>query len=203
MSTITSLPERPRRRGGWSVLRVAFLLMCASILVLGVTLLGQRLTADGAAAPADGGRGERAIPPAAAVPGGPQQQATAIVRAWDAQRAQAWRTGDVEAVQALYVAGAEEGRRDVEALSRWVAAGWSVQDLAPSTRVLDVQECSKRRCVVDVDERLSGAMAVRGGERVALPEAGPQRRRITYERREAGEGWQVASARPLGSSAQG
>lgn len=120
-----------------------------------------------------------------------------LLRTWDAERAAAWRTGDVEALQALYVAGAAAGEEDVRRLAQWSERGWGVDGAAPQlVSVREVRGGSRER-VLDVVDRLVGATAVRGEERVRLPDTQARGRRITVRMHEGR--WLVAQVddRPL------
>ena len=202
-------PQRTGRRRGDPV-GAALLLMGVSILVLGALLLVRWVSGagdDSAGSPAGAQTPVRAPEQAsdaaspARMPGSLEARAHEVVRAWDALRSDAWRTGDAAALGSLYARGAEVGRRDVDALERWVAAGWRVEGVAPRVEVLRVPGCSDQRCVVELHEEVTGAEAVRGERRVALPDDGPDRRRITYERQ--GGSWRVVRVRPLASPTQG
>ncbi len=79
-------------------------------------------------------------------PGEPVQRADdlpgrAALRDWDAARAAAWRSGDIDRLAALYVGRSRAGRRDVAMLARWNERGARVEDL--STQVLGCRSRSR------------------------------------------------------------
>lgn len=112
-----------------------------------------------------------------------------LVRGWDRRRALAWRSGDPDALRALYARGVSAGRADVAHLRRWRAQGWTLENVAP--QLLGVVEVDRepRRWVVDVTDRLSGVRAVQGKASVTLPAGGISTRRIVFVHR--GGAWRV------------
>lgn len=133
--------------------------------------------APGPAAPAAGGR-----PPG-----------VALLADWDSRRARAWAAGDVEALRGLYVAGSRTGRRDAAMLGAYVARGLAVRGLR--TQLLGAQVLSRddRSVVLEVTDRMRGAVAVGHDRRVELPGDRASTRRITL--RLVGGSWLVEEVR--------
>ena len=92
-----------------------------------------------------------------------------VLRAWDAQRAEAWARGDPGRLAALYTPGSEAGRRDRAMLRAWLARGLVVRGLR--TQLLSVREVRRSRAswTLRVTDRLSGGVAVGPGIRRPLP----------------------------------
>lgn len=120
-------------------------------------------------------------------------QGLIVLREWDVRRAQAWATGDVEALGSLYTDEAEAGLTDRAMLRRWVDRGLVVESLQTQVRGATVVTRSPRRLVIVVTDRIAGGYAVRGARRVALPRDRWSTRRVTLKRVESH--WLVADAR--------
>lgn len=123
----------------------------------------------------------------------------AALRTWDAGRARAWASGDVEALRSLYTETSAAGERDASMLRRWSRRGLRVEGMQTQVLAARVVERSPDRVVLVVTDRLARAVAVGGGRRVVLPGDAPTTRRVTL--RLGGSGWRVASVVPQGSPA--
>lgn len=112
----------------------------------------------------------------------PAPDAVAVLLAWDRRRATAYARGDPDALTALYAPGSRAGARDVELLASYVARGLRVRGMR--TQVLAVRHVSsrERRLVVEVTDRVRGAVAVGRAARVMLPVSRPASRRVTFVR---------------------
>lgn len=120
-------------------------------------------------------------------------QGLVVLREWDARRARAWATGDLEVLRGLYTDDAEAGRTDRAMLRRWVDRGLVVEALQTQVRGATVVTRSPRRLVIVVTDRVAGGYAVRGARRVALPRDRWSTRRVTLKRLEGR--WLVADVR--------
>ena len=130
-------------------------------------------------------------------------QSLAVLRAWDAARAEAWSRGDAADLRRLYTHGSVAGRRDVGMLRRWIERGLVVRRMTMQVVAVELRARTQRRIVLLVTDRLSDAVAVRlgGGRPQALPRDGMTTRRLAFVRR--GGEWRLASAyvRPLATTA--
>lgn len=119
----------------------------------------------------------------------------ATLLAWDRRRSAAYARGDPAALASLYAPGSRTGARDVDLLRSYVARGLRVRGMR--TQVLAVRQVAgdRARLVVEVTDRVRGAVAVGHGTRVALPVSRPVPRRVTLLRRR-GE-WVVREAVPV------
>jgi hypothetical protein len=130
---------------------------------------------------------------AARAPAGPPP--VQALRAWDAQRAEAWARGDPRLLAALYTPGSVAGRRDRAMLRAWLARGLGVRGL--QTQLLEVREVRRTASTwtLVVTDRLVGSFAV--GTRVPrpLPHDAPTTR--TVELRRVGGSWLVSAVEPL------
>lgn len=124
--------------------------------------------------------------------------AVAVLHDWDAQRASAWALGDEPALARLYVPGSAAGRRDRALLRAYRARGLVVRGMRRQVLSVRVVGSDRDRWVLEVTDRLVGAVAVGPGVRVRLPQGAARSRRIVFER-SAGL-WQVASVRPAPAS---
>ena len=120
-------------------------------------------------------------------------QGLIVLREWDASRARAWATGDLEALRGLYTDEAEAGLADRAMLRRWIDRGLVVESLQTQVRGATVVTRSPRRLVIVVTDRVAGGHAVRGARRVALPRDRWSTRRIILKRVEGR--WLVADVR--------
>ena len=123
----------------------------------------------------------------------PEVAAAEVLAAWDAERAEAWASGDVRRLRSLYTAGSVAGHRDVVMLRRWVDRGLVVRDLR--TQVLDLRQVSRSpdRWVLAVTDRLAGGVATVAGVSTALPADAASSRTVTL--RLVDDRWLVASVR--------
>ena len=125
---------------------------------------------------------------------GPVVRAAAVLRAWDEQRARAWAEGDTDALRDLYVDGA--GASDVRLLRRYAERGYRVEGMTTQLLAVDVLASTPVRWRLRVTDRLAGAVAVRGHERLRLPLDRADTHVITLVLGEDGR-WRVAWARPV------
>jgi hypothetical protein len=127
----------------------------------------------------------------------------AVLRDWDRARSSAWASGDVAELRRIYLQGSAAGVRDVAMLSRWVERGLRVRRLTMQVLSVDLRLRTEARIVLDVTDRLAGAVAVPigGGRPVPLPRDGLTTRRLDF--RLTAAGWLLAAAyeRPLASTA--
>jgi len=123
----------------------------------------------------------------------PEAEAAAVLAAWDAERAEAWASGDVRRLRALYSPRSVAGEHDVAMLRRWLDRGLTVGGLR--TQVLSLREVSRTpdRWVLTVTDRVLGAVAVGEHGAVALPSDEATTRSVTLGRR--GGRWVVESVR--------
>lgn len=154
-----------------------------------------------------GGDSGAAAPRVAPSPGtssassAPVSTATAreVLATWDARRAEAWATGDAEALGELYAPDSVAGRRDVAMLRKWNRRGLVVRDLSTQVLRLDVRRARPGRLVLDVTDRVVGGVAVGPGVQQALPGDRASRRVLVLRRHE--ETWQVVAVRGAGAGA--
>lgn len=163
---------------------LALLAMLASVAV--VPWAGQERPAPGA------------LPAASVAPD--RGVALAALRAWDRERADAWRRGDPDSLAGLYTAGSAAGVADRDLLAAYADRGLRVAGLRMQRAAVRVQVADDSRLVLEVVDRLVGAVAVeRDGTRIALPRDDWSRRRVVL-RRVAG-GWRVVEVRDQRSAA--
>ena len=127
-----------------------------------------------------------------------------VLRAWDRERAAAWRTGDARALGRLYTPGSRAGRADREMLRAYRARGLRVTGLRMQVASADVRRADDERVVVLVTDRLAAtAVATGSGGAHPLPRDRWSRRRVVLVRER--ERWRVASVtgqpRPSASTA--
>ena len=118
----------------------------------------------------------------------------AALRTWDAGRARAWASGDVEALRSLYTPESVAGERDAAMLLRWSERGLRVEGMQTQVLAARVAERSPDRVVLVVTDRLARAVATGRGRRVVLPGDSASTRRVTL--RLVGGVWRVASVLP-------
>ncbi len=129
----------------------------------------------------------------------PEIAATAVLHAWDARRARAWRLSAPELLSPLYVAGSRTGRHDHAMLTAYADRGLHVVGMRMQVLAVEVHHRSTDRMVLVVTDRLARAVAVDPlGRRVALPSDLPSTRVMTW-RRVSGE-WRVDEVRFSGVS---
>ena len=109
-------------------------------------------------------------------PGRTEASAAAILREWDHRRAEAWATGSVADLGALYVPGSTTGAADVRMLRAWRARGMVVEDLTTQLLRVKVLARSAHRLRMSVTDRVvwAAAAGTRGATlRIALPRDQP------------------------------
>lgn len=108
----------------------------------------------------------------------------AILAEWDTARADAWATGDLSALRALYVEDSVVGRRDASMLRAYVERDLVVRGLA--TQVLAAELVSSRadRLVVRATDRVVGGRVTSAGasQGTALPRDRATTRRLEFRR---------------------
>ena len=114
-----------------------------------------------------------------------------VLRAWDRDRAAAWRKGDLGALGRLYVPGSRAGEADRAMLASYVDRGLRVTGMRMQVAAAEVRHADDDRMVLRVTDRLVGAEARGGGDTLSLPVDGWSRRRIVLVR--TGEQWLVAA----------
>lgn len=146
--------------------------------------------------PRPGGGTRPTAPPVATATPSARLEATAaeLLRGWDRRRAGAWAAGDPRALSRLYLPGASAGEADVAMLGAWSARGLAVDRLTTQLLAVDVVAHGRRRWVLQVRDRVTGAVAV-GRESVEPLPAGRVTSRVVELRRVAGV-WRVAAVRP-------
>jgi len=116
----------------------------------------------------------------------------AVLRAWDRERAAAWRAGDARALARLYTPGSPAGRADRRMLRAYLARGLRVTGLRMQVASADVRRADEQRVVVLVTDRLAAtAVATGSGGVHPLPHDRWSRRRVVLVR--GGERWRMAS----------
>jgi hypothetical protein len=113
----------------------------------------------------------------------------AVLRAWDRDRAAAWRAGDVRALQRLYVPGSRVGAADRAMLASYADRGLRVTGMRMQVAAVEVRRADDDRMALLVTDRLVGGKA-RGAETVvALPVDRWSIRRVVLVR--TGGRWRV------------
>jgi hypothetical protein len=130
-------------------------------------------------------------------PGAARLRAREVLRRWDARRAEAWATGDVRGLRALYAPGAPVGRVDARMLASYVDRGLTVRGLRTQVLALRVLATAQDRLRLRVTDRVVGGEAVDGAGRVAALPVDRASERVVVLRRVAGE-WRVARVRAPG-----
>jgi hypothetical protein len=158
-----------------------------SALVLVLLVLGG-CAREGADAPP---RVEPAEPTGAVETGRAAPPLVEVLRAWDAERADAWARSDSRRLASLYAPSSGAGRRDVAMLRAWSSRGLVVQGLR--TQLLAVRELSRSRSTwtLRVTDRLVGGVAVGAGVRRPLPVDAATTRTVVLRRLDGV--WRVAS----------
>lgn len=122
----------------------------------------------------------------------------AVLRTWDAARADAWGDGDPAALRALYTGSSRSGLADRRLLAAYDARGLRVHDLAVQRASVEVVRRTGDRWVLLVTDRLIGGWArMASGERVELPRDRWSVRRVVLADRR-GE-WRVVEVRDRGA----
>ena len=134
--------------------------------------------------------------PASVAVDGPTVEAAAVLRAWDADRAEAWARGSVAALRRLYVEGA--GERDAALLRDYFRRGLTVRDLRVQVLALEVLRHRPGEWLLRVTDRVAaGVVTSRDGTQQPLPRDRATTRDVLLVRRDAG--WRVAEVVPLAS----
>jgi hypothetical protein len=113
----------------------------------------------------------------------------AVLRAWDDDRAAAWREGDLRALRRLYLPGSRAGAADRAMLASYLDRGLTVTGIRMQVTAADVRRADEERLVLLVTDRLVGAEVHGGDEAVPLPVDGWSRRRVVLVR--TGGRWRV------------
>lgn len=204
--------RRRRRRPGWGTLagmdgseeeydaRWPLVLMVVLTLV-GAVLVAAVFLRERSPGAVSGNAGTTSEATAASdvepIRGKPRQESEAVtvLRSWDRARSQAWASGDLADLRALYVDGSSAGERDAAMLRSWTARGLRVTGL--NTQLLAVREVRRTGSswVVRVTDRVVGGVVVGSRERLPLPVDAASTRVIHWER-DQGD-WQVASVRDV------
>lgn len=163
-------------------------LVCG-VLAAFVLLAGCARDHDVAPAPAP----EASAVHAAATPA--ELPASRVLREWDQARADAFASGDVDALRDLYLARSAAGTSDVRLLRAYLRRGLRVEGMRMQLLAVDVLHEAPDRLRVRVTDRLVGAVAVGNGRRTALPGDAASQRVVELRRNPAGR-WRVAWVRP-------
>jgi len=116
----------------------------------------------------------------------------AVLRAWDADRAAAWSTGDPAALRDLYTRGSSAGRSDRAMLASYVDRGLRVTGMRMQVSAVDVVRAGDDRVVLLVTDRLSAGAVVTGPDgAVSLPRDRWSTRQVELVRE--GGRWRVGS----------
>ena len=130
--------------------------------------------------------------PARSTFAGAESDTVRLLRSWDRRRARAYRRGDPSALSALYVPGSRTGAADAAVLGGYLDRDLRVTGMRTQLLGADVVERGERRLTVLVTDVLTGAVAMSGHGRWALPRDRPSTRRVVLVR-DAGE-WRVEEA---------
>jgi hypothetical protein len=129
-------------------------------------------------------------------PSGESVEAAAVLREWDAARAEAWAEGSVPALRRLYVDGA--GERDVGLLRAYRRRGLTVDGLRMQVLGLDVLRHRSGEWRLRVTDRVAdGVVTDRDGRRRPLPRDQATTREVVLVRGD--DGWRVSEVVSLES----
>lgn len=172
-----------------AVLAVVGVVLAALVVRIGAGPGGDAARpAAGSAAPAR---------PAASSAQSAERRALRVLHTWDEQRAGAYRSGSARRLRSLYADGSSAGAADARLLAGYRSRGFTVAGLRTQVLALEVLTSRRSRIEVRVDDRVVGAVAVRGAERVRLPRDAVSSRVVALVR--SGEGrWRVSSVRDAG-----
>lgn len=121
----------------------------------------------------------------------------AVLRAWDAARADAWVAGDAAALRALYTRSSRSGLADRRLLAAYDARGLRLRGLVVQRASVEVLRHTDDRLVLLVTDRLTGGrVRTATGEQVALPRDRWSTRVV--ELAGGGGDWRVAEVRDHG-----
>jgi hypothetical protein len=172
-----------------------------TLLVLAVGLTVGLVAVAVVSAPGDEGRARAGVS-RASVRAPEERFALAVLHDWDGQRAAAWADGDPEALALLYAPGSSAGAADVALLRRYAARGLSVRGIRMQLLRARVLVVRPRRVALEVTDRLTSAVAVRGGDETAsrpLPADAVSTRLL--ELRRVGDRWLMTRVSRPGSAA--
>jgi hypothetical protein len=163
--------------------------LAAVVLLVGVPGGGFLLRGEGAPVPE--------VPAAASVPlrepARPGPDPVAVLRAWDAARAEAWRQADPAGLRRLYLPASVAGRRDVAALRDYRRRGLRVRGLQVQLLRAELVRGRPDALVVRVTDRVVGAVAVGPDSSVRLPRDQPSTRVVQLVLRNGA--WRVGRVR--------
>lgn len=135
-------------------------------------------------------------PPAATkavpVPTSAATDALRVLHEWDSRRAEAFAVGSADRLRRLYVAGSAAGAADLALLQRYRDRGLRVAGMRTQLLSVTVTERRPARWAMRVTDRLEGAVAVHGRQRIQLPRDTSSTHLITMQRAPDGR-WQVAA----------
>lgn len=160
------------------------------VLALGTTcgLIAVKVSSESAAAPPSA----RTSPePASRRPAVDQPGALAVLRAWDARRAEAWAVGDETGLARLYLPSSPARAADLALLRRYTARGLVVRGMRMQVLRARVLAARPRLLRLEITDRLTGAVAV-GADVAArrLPVDAASTHVLTLRR--VGEQWVMA-----------
>ena len=112
----------------------------------------------------------------------PEVAAAAVLRDWDAARAEAWAAADVRRLGGLYTRGSAAGRRDAEMLREWLRRGLAVRDLRTQVIALHEVRRDARTWVLRVTDRVSSGTVVGRGLARSLPRDSATTTTVTLRR---------------------
>jgi hypothetical protein len=163
------------------------LAILAVVLAVVVVRVGDRSPTSSGAGPAP-----VAARPEASSSRSTERRALQVLQAWDDRRADAYRSGSGRTLRSLYADGSSAGDADVRLLGSYRSRGFTVAGMRTQVLALDVLASGRSRLEVRIDDRVVGAVAIRGAERLALPRDAASTRVLTFAR--SGDGrWRVAS----------
>ncbi|KRF11397.1 hypothetical protein ASG90_16725 [Nocardioides sp. Soil797] len=140
-----------------------------------------------------GGASAAAAAGAAFGVGEARRSAREILADWDRGRAAAYSSGRPGALRSLYTAASHSGDADVRLLRGYLSRGLRVEHLRMQVLAFRVLRRTPTRLVLQVTDRLSGAVAVQGKDRTPLPADRADDRRITMTHH--GDTWLVDEVR--------
>jgi hypothetical protein len=114
-----------------------------------------------------------------------------VLREWDRARAAAYAAGEPARLRDLYTSGSPAGAADVRLLGRYRSRGFRVVGMRTQVLALTALAGGPDRYRVRVTDRLVGAVAVGGGDRIALPRDRASARVLTLARGADGR-WRVS-----------
>jgi hypothetical protein len=123
----------------------------------------------------------------------PGPDPVAVLRVWDAARADAWRRADLAGLRRLYLPASVAGRRDVAALRDYRRRGFRVPGLQVQLLRVELVRGRPDELVVRVTDRVVGAVAVGPAGSVRLPRDRPSTRVVQLVLR--GGAWRVGRVR--------